>query len=104
MVDVSIASASAQLHVPVADDVTSGSNNPFIDAYMKSIQPARDIIANQWRKCIWDQKTLNIEPPASDDEVKALTLQHICYYCCCSCCFSYYCVSSVVSATVPHIS
>jgi hypothetical protein len=72
----------AQPHLPAMNDVTSMSKNPFIDAYMKSIQPARDIISGQWSECIWDQTNLNIEPPACEDEVNALPF-HIC--CCCSC-------------------
>ncbi len=45
------------------------AKNPFIAAYMKSIKQARNIINGQWRECIWDKKNLNIEPPASPDEV-----------------------------------
>jgi len=43
--------------------------NPFIDSYLKSIRSTRDIICGQWRECTWDEKSLNIEAPANDDEV-----------------------------------
>ncbi len=48
--------------------------NPFIDAYMKSIQPARDIICGQWRECEWDEKGLSIEAPSTSDEVCLLNI------------------------------
>ena len=79
---VSIASSSAQPHLPAMNDVTSMSKNPFIDAYMKSIQPARDIICAQWSECIWDPKKLHIEPPSCDDEVDAMSFHNCCYRLC----------------------
>ena len=75
-------SSSAKPHFPAMNDVTSMSKHPFIDAYMKSIQPARDIICGQWSECIWDQKNLNIELPSCDDEVDAMPF-HICCFCSC---------------------
>jgi len=45
------------------------TNNPFIDAYMISIEPASEIISGQWSECIWDEKNLNIDAPATIDEV-----------------------------------
>jgi hypothetical protein len=50
---------------------TTHITNPFIDSYMKSIRPARDVICDQWSECSWYNKNLNIEPPANDDEVKS---------------------------------
>ena len=47
----------------------SETDNPFIDAYMMSIKPAREIICGQWSECVWDEKNLNIDAPASIDEV-----------------------------------
>ena len=53
-------------------DLAKEVKNPFIDSYLKSIQPARDIICGQWRECTWDEKSLNSEAPANDDEVNRL--------------------------------
>jgi hypothetical protein len=74
------------------------NQNPFIVAYMRSIQPARDIICGQWRECEWDEKSLIIEAPSTSDEVRHLLnafpfvdfiyiniLLFCC--CCCSCCY-----------------
>ena len=47
----------AQPHVPTIYDVTIMSKNPFIEAYMKSIQPARDILSGYWSECIRDEKS-----------------------------------------------
>ena len=57
----------------------SEANNPFIDAYMVSIKPAREIICGQWSECICDEKNLNIDAPATIDEVgfMLLTLMHL---------------------------
>ncbi len=57
----------------------SEANNPFIDAYMVSIKPAREIICGQWSECTWDEKNLNIDAPATIDEVgfMLLTLMHL---------------------------
>jgi hypothetical protein len=50
-------------------DLTDDADNPFIDAYFKSIEKARDTIAGQWRECNWDKKGLDIQDPATSDEV-----------------------------------
>jgi hypothetical protein len=50
------------------------NKNPFISAYMRSIQPARDTICGQWRECAWDEKNLIIEAPATSEEVCLLLL------------------------------
>jgi hypothetical protein len=47
----------------------SETDNPFIDAYMMSIKSAREKIYGQWSECVWDEKNLNIDTPASIDEV-----------------------------------
>ena len=56
------------------------TENPFIKEYMKSIQPARDTISAQWSECSRDKSNLNIEAPASNDEVNTLAPLHICAY------------------------
>ncbi len=50
-------------------DLTYDANNPLIDAYFESIQKARDTIAGQWRECTWDKKGLDVQAPATTDEV-----------------------------------
>ena len=57
--------------IELAEEATH-SKNPFIDSYLKSIRPARDIICGQWREGTWDEKSLNIEAPANEDEVNRL--------------------------------
>ena len=59
-------------HLVDKQQTVDQSKNPFVDAYMKSIKPARDIITSQWRNCVWDKKSLSIEQPASDKEVNAI--------------------------------
>ncbi len=58
---------------PVQDsidiDVSDDDENPFITAYIQSIQLAKDGITGQWKECVWDQKNLNIELPATTREV-----------------------------------
>jgi hypothetical protein len=56
----------------VAIDLTDDVDNPFIDAYIKSIKKARDMIAGQWRECTRDKKSLGIQCPATTVEVIAL--------------------------------
>ena len=50
-------------------DLADDDDNPFISAYNQSIQPAKDVITGQWKECVWDQKNLNIELPATTREV-----------------------------------
>ncbi len=50
------------------------NKNPFISAYMRSIQPARDTTCGQCRECAWDEKNLIIEAPATSEEVCLLLL------------------------------
>ena len=64
-------------HVQPAKE-TPHVKNPFIESYFKSIRPARDIICDQWRECSWDEKNLNIEAPANDDEVKLHFTLYLC--------------------------
>ncbi len=45
--------------------------NPFIYSYLKIIRSARDIICVQWNECTWEEKSLNINALANDDEVKS---------------------------------
>ncbi len=52
-----------------AESPSEADKNPFIDAYMRSIQPARNVICGQWSECVWDEKTLSIEAPATMVEV-----------------------------------
>jgi hypothetical protein len=52
---------------------------PFIDSYLKSIRPARDIICGQWKECTWDKKSFNIEAHTNDDEVKS-PFTPLCFY------------------------
>ena len=66
--------------VPAHVDAHTGtlekpSRNPFVESYMKSIQPARDTIRGQWNECKWDNKYLNNEAPATSNEVHAFPLQ-----------------------------
>ena len=51
------------------------TKTPFIESYMKIIQPARDTIRGQWNECQWDKKYLNNEAPATSNEVDALHFQ-----------------------------
>ena len=64
--------------IDLAEEATH-IKNPFIDSYLKSIRPARDIICGQWKVCTWDEKSLNIEAPANDDEVKPPSTP-LCFY------------------------
>jgi hypothetical protein len=52
--------------------------NMFIDSYLKSIRPARDIIRDQWRECSCDKKNLDIEAHVNDDEVKSHFTSYLC--------------------------
>ncbi len=66
--------------IDLANKDTTNIRNPFIDSYLKSIRPARDIICGQWKECTWDEKSLNIEAPASDNEVKSPSTPSLCFY------------------------
>ncbi len=57
-----------------AIELTNNAVNSFIDAYFTSIQKARDTIACQWRECNWDKKGLDIQDPATSDEVFFIAL------------------------------
>jgi hypothetical protein len=61
------------LHVPFTQhgeiDLTSDVDNPLIDTYRGSIQQARDTMCGQWRECTWDKKNLDIQAPATNEEV-----------------------------------
>jgi hypothetical protein len=50
-------------------DITYDVDNPFIDAYLGSIKTTRDMITGQWSECIWDKKNLDIQAPATSNEV-----------------------------------
>jgi len=50
------------------------TQNAFIESYLKSIQPARDIIRGQWSECR-DNNYLNNEELATFNEVDALHFQ-----------------------------
>ena len=54
---------------PTSNIVPSDEGNPFIKAYLASIQQARDLINGQWSGCTWDSTNLSIEEPATTDEV-----------------------------------
>ena len=54
---------------PTSNIVPSNGGNPFIKAYLASIQQARDLIYGQWSECTWDSTNLSIEEPATTDEV-----------------------------------
>jgi hypothetical protein len=61
-----------------AIDLTDDTNNPFINAYLGSIQKPRDTIAGQWRECTWDKKSLDVRDPATIDEVVCLVSCPLC--------------------------
>ena len=50
-------------------DLSDDDDNHFISAYIQSIRRAKDVITAQWKECVWDQKNLNIELPATTHEV-----------------------------------
>jgi hypothetical protein len=54
---------------PTSNVVPIEGGNPFIKAYLASIQQARDLINGQWSGCTWDSTNLSIEEPATTDEV-----------------------------------
>ena len=67
---------------PTSNAVPSdGRGNPFIKAYLASIQPARDLISGQWSGCTWDSTNLSIEEPASIDEVWFSSPEYGLYVC-----------------------
>ena len=72
--------AGAQLAQPATIDLTIEkiTVNPFIDSYLKCIQPARDIICGQWSECKWDNKNLHNEAPATSIEVNPY--RQVCAY------------------------
>ncbi len=53
----------------VIDMTRDDARNPFIESYNKSIQPTFDIIQSQWKECKWDGKNLEMEQPATSNEV-----------------------------------
>jgi hypothetical protein len=54
------------------DVLEKPTKKPFIESYMKRIQPARYTIRGKWNECQWDKKYINIEAPATSNEVDAL--------------------------------
>jgi len=57
-----------------AIDLTNDADKSFIDVNFTSIQTARDTIAGQWRECHWDKKDLDIQNPATSDEIFIIAL------------------------------
>jgi len=57
---------------PVPIKVTYDERNPFIDAYNVSIKKTKDSMMGQWRECIRDKKTLDIQAPSTSDEVYSI--------------------------------
>jgi hypothetical protein len=68
-------------HYCDAIDLTNDADiNPFIGAYLGSIQKARNISAGQWRECNWDKKSLDVQAPTTIAEVICHVYSPLRYY------------------------
>jgi len=54
---------------PNSNAMPSDGGNPFIKAYLASIQQARELINGQWSGCTWDSTNLSIKEPVSTDKL-----------------------------------